>query len=404
MNNKLLIMLILVFFIATSIASAEVIKIGVPTLITGVGAPMGVDIVDGIKLAVEKINAEGGVLGKKLEIVYADIKGCSAEDCTIAADLMERAGVTALFPGVFFGPAGVHAFGKMKQPLFHASASKELVDAVVENWPEYRNIFQICASEKPYGPSAFEVMTKKLPYTLPNKKVAILGGDITYDLLIKASFKEICLKNEWEVILDDTYPYGNTEFGAQLAKIRSEKPSIIFGCITSCDSSVAFMNQFLTNPTNSLIYIQWSPASPEFIKLLGNRANGILWQTLLAYLPTPENKKWVEEFRTKYGRDPGAAHPAIMDDELHIWKLAVEYAGSPTNYEKIYEYIENLNQHPYGGRCGTYGMDPKIHEGLTGDEWLPMHFTQIQNQENHVIFLGTKAVEGETFSIPPWIK
>ncbi len=382
----------------------KTMKIGVPTLISGPGAPMGTDIVAGIGMAIEKINAEGGVLGKPLEAVYADIKGCSAEDCTLAAELMERAGVVANFPGAFFGPAGVHAFGKYDPPMFHGSATKELVDAVVENMNEYRNVFQICASEAAYGPNAYDIMTSKIPYKLPNKKVALLGGDITYDMLIQKSFKEMCVKNGWEVVLDDTYPYGTTEFGAQLSKIRAEKPAIIFGCLTSVDSAVAFMNQFLANPTDSLIYIQWSPASPEFIKLLGDKANGILWQSLIACLPTPENQKWVEEFRAKYGRDPGATWPAVMEDTLRLWKAAVETVGNAKDYPKIYEYLENLSQHPYKGRCGTYGMDPKRHEGLTGDEWLPIHMYQIQDQKNHLLFLGSKAQPGENFIVPPWIK
>ncbi len=385
-------------------AEEKTIKIGVPTLITGVGAPMGTDIVAGIGLAIEKINAEGGVLGKPIEAVYADTKGCSAEDCALAADLMDKAGVVALFPGAFFGPAGIHAFGKMDQPMFHGSASKELVDAVVDNMDEYRNVFQICASETPYGSNAYEILTSKIPYELPNKKVALLGGDITYDMVIQQSFEDIAVKNGWEVVLDDTYPYGTTEFGAQLSKIRAEKPAIIFGCLTSNDSAVAFMNQFLQNPTDSLVYIQWSPASPEFIKLLGDKANGVCWQTLFGYLPTEDNQKWVDEFSTKFGRAPGATWPAAMDDALHIWKTAVEAVGDPKAYDKIDEYLENLSDHPYKGRCGTYGMDKARHEGLSGDDWLPVHFVQIQGQQNKVLYLGTKAQEGNTFILPPWIK
>jgi hypothetical protein len=51
-------------------------------------------------------------------------------------------------------------------------------------------------------------------------------------------------------------------------------------------------------------------------------------------------------------------------------------------------------------------MDPEFENraGLSGDEWVPNHFIQIQNQENHTLFLGTQPVEGEAFQVPPWIR
>jgi branched-chain amino acid transport system substrate-binding protein len=382
----------------------ETIKIGCPTLLTGIGAPMGIDVQAGVGFAVEAINAEGGVLGKPLEVVYADVKATGAEDCALAAQVMDRAGVVAYFPGAFYGAACIHEFGKREGYMPHGSASTDMVEAVVDNLPEYRNVFQICASEPSYGPNAYDILVNQIPYELPNKKAALLGGDITYDMLIQQGFEDVAVENGWEIVLDDTYPYGTTEFGAQLAKIRAEEPAIIFGCLTSTDSSVAFMNQFLENPTNSLIYIQWSPASPEFIGLLGEKANGVMWQTLIAYLPTPENEEWAEAFNTEFGRYPGAAWPAIQEDVIRMWKTAVETCGSPVDHECIYDYMETLNDHPYTGRCGSYGTDPERHEGLTGDEWTPMHFVQIQDQRDHTLYLGTQLMEGEEFIVPPWIK
>lgn len=384
----------------------ETIKIGSPAPFTGVGAPMGIDIVAGLSMAVEAVNAEGGVLGKPLEIVYSDTKAMSSEECELAVESLDRAGVVALFPGAFFGPACIHAIGKRPQPMFHMSADQYDVQAVLDNLPEYTNVFQMCASERTYGPNAYKVMVETIDYELPNKKVALLGGDITYDMIIQQSFEDVAVANGWEVVLDDTYPYGTTEFGAQLAKIRAEEPAIIFGAITSTDSSVAFMNQFLDNPTNSLVYIQWSPASPEFIGLLGEKANGVLWQTLAAYLPTPENEEWVQAFEAEFGRLPGATWPSGQEDMLRTWIAAAESCGSPIPSDCIYDYLENLADHPYTGRMGTYGMNPEYQnrEAFTGDEWVPMHFIQIQDERDHTLFLGTQAVEGEEFQVPPWIE
>ena len=382
----------------------EAIKVGVPARFSGIRAPIGLDTVAAVNLAIEKINEEGGVLGKPVEAVYTDLKESTSEDCTLAADVMHRAGVVANFPGSFPGTACVHAFGKYKEPLWHVSASSDAVAAVVEGMPEYRNIFQMCASEYVYGRNAYDVMVNTPPYEYPNKKVALLGGDITYDIYIQQDFKEAALADGWEVVLDDTYSYGNTEFGAQLATIRAEEPAIIFGCLTSVDSAVAFMNQFLENPTNSMIYIQWSPNSPEFINLLGEKANGVLWSTLIGGLPTPENEAFAKEFEERQARKPGATFPYFMVDNLWMWKEAAESCGSPVDYECIYEWFENLDEHAYAGLCGTYGFDPEGREGRAGSEWLPIQMTQIQDQKNRILYLGTVPQEGEAFIVPPWIE
>ena len=381
------------------------VKVGVPTLLTGVGAPMGTDVKAGAELAAKKLNEEGGVLDCEIELVFADVKATSAEDCALAAQVMDKAGVVFYVPGAFYGPACIDEFGKREPLLMHNSASKDMMDVAVKNMPEYNNVFMTCEDEFSYGPNAFKVIVDviggQIGYEFPNKKVALLGGDITYDMYIQQGARKAFEDAGWGVGLDDTYPYGTTEFGSQLAKIRAEEPAVIMGQITSTDSSVAFVNQFLTNPTNSLIYIQWSPASPEFINLLGEKANGVMWQTLIDILP--QNKDfYYPMFKAEYGSLPGAWQPKIWD-HFQIRKTAVESCCKFEEYDCINKYVDELDQHPVKGLSGTYGMDPDLNKGRTGDDWLPIQFIQIQDQKNVSLYLATKQEENTQFQVPPWI-
>ncbi|OGN71787.1 MAG: hypothetical protein A2X25_02485 [Chloroflexi bacterium GWB2_49_20] len=382
------------------------VKVGAPIMITGVGAAMGLEIQDGAKLAVEKLNETGGVLGCQIELVFADVKGTSAEDCALAAQVMDENDVVFYIAGAYFSPACIDEFGKREPLLMHNSASKDMNDVVIANLPEYRNIFATCADEYAYGPNAFDVLVNqvgpKLGFEFPNKKVALLGGDITYDMYIQAGAKKAFEAAGWESVLNDTYPYGNTEFGSQLARIRAEKPAVVMGQITSIDSAVAFMNQFLTNPTNSLVYDQWAPASSEYITLLGEKANGVTWQTLLDILP--QNKdSYYPRFQKEFGRLPGTFAP-LTEDHFGIWKAAVESCGDFKAFDCIDTYVEQLDQHPYVGLAGRYGMDPATHVGRAGDDWLPVQFIQIQDQKNVTLYLGSKPMEGTAFQTPPWFK
>lgn len=389
---------------AEEAAEQCVVKVGVPSILTGSGASMGEDIKAGAELATKKINEEGGVLGCRIELVFADVKNETAEDCALAAQTMDQANVVAYFPGAFFGTTCIQEFATREPILMHHSASADMVSVVVEGMPESNNVFMTCEDEYSYGPNAFDVIVNVIgqEYEFPNNKVALLGGNITYDMYIQEGVKKAFEDAGWEVVLNDTYAYNNTEFGSQLAKIRAEEPAVIMGQLTSNDSSVAFMNQFLANPTNSLVYIQWSPASPEFINLLGDKANGVMWQTLINILP--ENKEsFYPMFEADYGREPGANAPQVWDD-FYMWKTAVESCGSYTDHDCVIKYFDEMDSHPYEGICGTYGFDPETNKGRSGDEWAPMQFIQIQDQKNVTLFLGTQPQENTAFQIPPWIE
>lgn len=384
------------------------IRIGVPTMMTGPGAPMGSDIIAGIGMSVESVNKKGGVLGRMLEIVYADIKDTNPEDSRLGAQLLTNANVAAFFPGGFYDPSCAIEFTKYQQPLLHASANRKAVDPIAANLAEYGNVFQVCASEENLGTNAFN-NSISLNYSYPNNKVAVLGSDLSYDMTLQQDIVRQAQKKEWEIILNDSFPIGYTRFDSQLARIRTENPAIIFGCITSTESAIEFVNQFFQNPTRSLIFLHWSPVASKFIHILGKKANGILWQTEYGLLPTEENIRWIHKFASEFGREPGIAWPAMMDDMLNIWIRAVEYAGDPYDYESVIDYIRNLSHHPFEGRTGRFGMNPNRNEGLSGPNWLPIHIYQIQNQRNILLFLDTEPFHssGTTiesrFILPSWI-
>jgi len=390
-------------------AEINTIRIGVPTMMTGPGAPMGADIIAGISLAVESVNQKGGLLGKKLEIVYADIKDTNPLDSRQGAELLVNSKVHAFFPGGFYNPSCVIEFAKYKQPLLHASAVKETVDPIAANLFEFGNVIQMCASEEDLGPNAFNNLIN-LPYVYPNNKVAILGSDISYDRRLQKGIVRQAQYFNWEIILNDSYQFGSTRFDSQLTRIKDENPAIIIGCITSTESAIEFVNQFLLDPTPSLIFLHWSPVASKFIHSLGEKANGILWQTEFGYLPTKNNTEWILKFSNEFGREPGVAWPAMMDDMLHIWINAVNFVGDPTKYDEVINHIRSLNDHPYVGRTGRFGIDPTRNEGLSGSEWLPIHTYQIQNQKNVLLYLENEFFTGNDntpsgkFIEPPWIR
>ena len=381
--------------------SGEPIQIGLPVPITGLMAADGAEMVNGAVMAVEEINAKGGLLGRPIETVSMDTKESQVHILRKVARALAEKGVDVNVTAYLMGPMDVHVFGRYDIPYLHADTQWTSTKAVIENLPEYNNVFAIDPNEKSYGPNAFTNMTKMIPYAHKSKTVAILTSSFIYAKNISRSFREIVEENGWKIVSNMDHKSGATEYGVALSEIRDVNPGIIFFSTNLPTEAIAFMNQFLIQPTNSLVYIQYCPNLPEFRGQLGSKANGVLWQTLIGYLPNKKGMAWVERYQKRFGNAPGYTAACNTYDAIHIWAAAVKAVGDPKNYTKINDYIL---KHSYNGIAGTYRFNPKTHEAVAGNagEGIPNQFFQIQNGEQVLLVLGTEPT-GAKFELPPWL-
>ena len=378
----------------------EPIKVGAPIPLTGSFAADGEEMVNGITMAIEDITAEGGVLGRPLEVVVFDIKEMLPEDLTSAANtLILREKVDVLVTGYGDTGADVRAFGQYDMPYFHADTTK-ISKRLVREHPEYNNCFMLCDDSGPYGWRGFDIITEELPYECPNHKAAVIYVDYEYNIVTADTFKEEAAKKGWEVVVDEMIPWGVREWGPILSKIRATDPAIILFAHLTPVAGTTFLHQFLERPTDSIICGTYFPAIPEFRELAGEAANGYCWVTMMGMLPTPEAKAWIARYEQRFGREPAMFGSAGPYDALHMWKAAVERVGDVEDYDAVCAAIRDPD-YAYTGLCGTYSYDPLEQMAVSGEDLIPMLFYQIQNME-HVLISPEKYAYGE-FEVPPWI-
>jgi len=380
----------------------ESIKIGVPYPMTGDYAGDGEEMIDGVTLAVEQINANGGVLGRPVEILTADIKGLTPEDVTAGFDYLAARDVDFFVSGYAGEPADIYAAGKYDIPYFHFDTATEAVKPVQENYEEYWNVMQLIVPEEYYGPYIAEVMNNRIPdlfgYQYRDKTQAVLSLEWMYNIFIAEPYMEYMENYGWETVYYSEHPFGHTEFAPELMHIRNEDPDIIFFSTLEPPGGVAFMNQFVTDPVESLVYIQYVPSVPEFFDLLGDNANDILWCTAINYLPSDDGLEFVQTFEERFGKKPGFSIAAAVYDAVNIWADAVENVGDSAKYKEITDHVKN---NTYQGICGNYVWD---HDGKyckAGDDFIPMHFFQIQEGEQVLLFLGSEKLND--FKTPFWV-
>jgi len=382
-------------------AEAESIKIGGPFSLTGPYAADGKTMNDAITLAIEDINAAGGVLGKPLELVIYDVEDMLPEKLNAAGEyLVTKKGCDALIVGWCGMGPDLPAFGKYDVPYLHNNHSKFNNIQVAKKYDQYWNIFQLASKEEDIIKNIFYYL-ENVSYEFPNKKVAIITGNVEYDLQVKAGLEKVAVDKGWEVVISEVVPYGTKEWRPILVKIRKEKPAYIEFSNLDPGDLVSFLTQFLTRPTNSILSLGYGFTIPGFLDLAGKEAEGILGYAQIGWpiISTKEGRAYMEKFKKRFGYLPGLAIATNSYDAVQIWASAVKRVGNEKDYRAIAKAIKDYS---YKGIQGLYKFDPKDNHAMFGDEYLPSNLFQIQDGKYETLFVGKKKMKD--FRTPPWIK
>jgi ABC-type branched-subunit amino acid transport system substrate-binding protein len=379
--------------------AAAPIKIGAPDALTGAYAADGILMLNGTIMAAEELNAQGGLLGRQLEVVSFDVEDMMAEKLMAAAEkLIGRDKVDVVVTSCNAAGPDVEAFGNYDVPYIHFDADQPVVD-LYHSSPNYWNVFMVGDVGDPYGAIDFEV-TQRLGYQFPNQKLAVIKADYEWDIEYANGFRDRAVETGWQVVMDETVPYGTSEWGPLLTKLNTENPSLIIASFYSAPDLVTLFTQWAERPTDSIICFGYGVSIPEFADMLGNGGNGICGTAAAGVLPTEEGRAWAERYKARFGEEaPKNASAATCYDEIMMWVEAVNRVGSVTDYRAICKAIED---YPYRGICGTYLFDDdhKVPEC----ENYPQHFFQMQNGTIVTLYVHTTPVAGTAFQLPPWLQ
>ena len=378
--------------------AVEPIKIGSPIPVTVPYAGDGLTMDEGIRLAIEDINAQGGLLGRPLEMIVFDVEDMLPEKVFASAEkLIGRDKVDFVVTGwCGLGP-DVQAYGKYDVPYLVGNSSIRCIKMMEED-PNKWNILQMTHSEAAYGQSLFK-STMGLPYQFTNKKVAIIAGDFEWDRLFLDGFKKTAEENGWEVVMFEVVPYGTREWVPILTKMRKLEPSLLVVEILSPPDVVTLYRQFMESPTNTILQLGWSVIIPEFVEMLGAEGNGILGYTPCSQIYTPEAEAFKKRFKERYGKEPGGSS-SFSYQGVMVWAEAVRNVGDPTDYKAVIKY---MRENPYKKAIVGIMDWRETQYARTGPDY-PMHLVQIQNGKAVDIMLEHELIAGRNFEIPSWIK
>ena len=315
-------LLLTLVVLALALRAQDTIKIGEYASLTGKEASFGQQSHKGLTLAIEELNAAGGVLGKKLELITEDNQTKPGESATAVKKLISRDKVVALI--------GEVASGRSLEAAPIAQAAKIPMIAPAATNPKVTQtgnyIFRVCFIDPFQG----TVMAKFAQTDLKAKKVAVLSSvSNAYSVGLAKFFKETFTANGGIIVSEKNFSEGDKDFRAQLTAIKAAGADAVF--VPSYYTEAALIaRQARDLGLNVPFFGGDGWVADQLLEIGGEALNGCYYSTHFS----PENQDpvvqaFVQKFKARWGANENPdAFAALGYDAAYVLVDAIKRAGS----------------------------------------------------------------------------
>ena len=337
----------------------EPIRIGAFLSVTGPAAFLGDPEQKTLEMVVERINAEGGVLGRKLQLIAYDDAGDAEKARTFAKRLLEQDRVDAIVGGSTTGTTmAVVPLAEAAQTPFISLAGAVVIVEPVKKW-----VFKTPHTDRMACEKIFvDIQARKLT------KVALISGGGGFDKSMRGECLKVAPKYGIEVIADETYGAADTDMTAQLTKIRSSGAQAVLNAGFGQGPAIVTRNYRQVGLTLPL-YQSHGVASKEYVKLSGAAAEGVRLPAAALLIPDllaasdpqkPVVSGYKRDYEARYKTDVSTFGGHAYDG-LMLVVNAMKRAGS-ADKAKLRDALEATQG--YVGTGGVVNMSASDHLGL----------------------------------------
>jgi urea transport system substrate-binding protein len=305
--------------------AADPIRVGVISPLTGAWTVYGKAHISGFELAVDEINAAGGVLGRKFEMVVGDSKTEPRIVVEQANRLIRQERVDFL-AGTFSsaernaaGPVVKSANKVLLYPTFYEGQEKEFFPGVCNP-----NIFM-------FGPEPTQQVWPHMDYMLKNhgKKFFMIGSDYAWPRVTNQVTKQKLKELGGEVVGEVYIPFNTPQYESVLRDIKNSGANVIFHSLTGSDT-VNFRQQYVAAGMND-DFTLWTVDDEEVVTSgLGPEvsANTYVSFDYFMSIKHPNNEEFLKRFKAKFGNDALVNTVGVgMYNAAHMAALAIAKAG-----------------------------------------------------------------------------
>src|SRR6267143_5930516 len=378
-----------VVIVAASILPLEAqqppIRIGASLSLTGSYAKLGSNQHEGYKLCERDLNAKGGVLGRKVEIVVYDDQSAPPTAVRLYEKLITEDKVDGVM-GPYSSPvteAAANVTEKYKKVMVSPLAA---TTSIFRKGRKY--IFMVISPAEGYLEGLVDIAAKR-----GLKTVAVVNEDTLFSKAAASGAVELAKKKGLQVVFTEAYPKGNTDFSALLTKIKSTNPDVI-AAATYFDDAVALTRQMRELNVNPKMYgVTVGGDLPEFYDLLKQNAEYIYGATQWEHtLPYPGNHEYFEAYKKEFSHEP-SYHSTAGYAGCLIYAEAAKRANS-LDADKVREQLLKLEMRTPFGDYKVEADGFQVAHRMVTFQW--------QKEKKVTVWPDELAQGKPQFPTPPW--
>lgn len=334
--------------IATTRAESEPIKIGEYASLTGKEASLGQSSHQGTVLAVETINAAGGVLGRPLQLITEDTQSKAGESGTAVRKLISRDKVVAILGEVASSRSleGAPICQRLKIPMVTPASTNPKVTETGDY------IFRVCFIDPFQGP----VMAKFALETLKARRLGLMvSASSAYSVGLAKYFKEAIVAGGGTIAAEQRYQEGDKDFKAQLTAIRAAGVDAIFNP-GYYNEGALMVKQARDLGITVPMFGADSWEAEALIELGGKAVEGVfLCSHYTPTDPAPRVQDFVRAYRRRWGAGYAPDSNASLGyDSVLVLADAIRRAGS-TDHQAIRDALAQTRN--FAAVTGTITID-----------------------------------------------
>jgi branched-chain amino acid transport system substrate-binding protein len=344
--------------------AAETIKVGAILAITGPAANLGLPESRTLQMLVDDMNAAGGVLGRKVELVMKDSQGNTEKAVSFAKQLSEESEVLAIIGPTTSGESmALKGWAEQNEQLLISCAAAETIVNPVARW-----VFKTPQMDS-FAAQAIYTTMKKLGVS----RIGVVVSNTGFGLGGKAQLERLAPQNGISIAITEVYDSTATDLTAVVAKVKAQNVQAVVNWSVEPAQSLVPKNMRQIGFTVPL-FQSHGFGNIAYATAAGKAADGIIFpagRLLVAdALPAGHPQKqllsaYKKEYEAKYGEEVSTFGGHAYDAFLVLTE-AIKKAGA-TDKARVRDALEGLRG--VAGTAGIFNFSPTDHNGLTMDSF-----------------------------------
>ena len=339
--------------------AADKVTLGIAISQTGRYAEPAGRMVNSYNLYVDQMNAKGGWLGKKIDMIILDDKSDKQTSIKLYEKLITQDKVDLTMGPYSSGitDAVANVLERYKYPTLAPGAASGII------WKKGRKyLFDIIAVAQDYQKGALHIARD-----IGVKRIAIIGEDSLFPRQSAEGAVDWAKKLGLKVVLNENYPRKQTDFTALLQKIKARRAEALISNSYFADAAAQIRQLRELNINLKIFAGTVGPGLPKFAKQLGNTAEYVLgfsqWEPKPEILKRPGMRAFIAAYKKRYGVEPNY-HAGQSYASMQVFGEAVKRAGS-IDRDKVWRTMRTMSTTTIIGPWKVDETGMNNHEGLT---------------------------------------